>query len=150
MTLREVARRVTTLTPAESRLVKQVTTDGITILNDGYSANPVGSISALRTLGLHTSGKRLLITPGMIELADQHVRENHALGVQAAAYATDVILVGATQTTPIRIGLMSAGFPKERLLVVETLSEAIAWYQDNLRAGDTVLFLNDLPDTYSA
>ena len=26
--------------------------------------------------------------------------------------------------------------------------QAIAWFQHELGAGDTVLFLNDLPDTY--
>jgi hypothetical protein len=29
------------------------------------------------------------------------------------------------------------------------VGEAMAWYQQNLQRGDTVLFLNDLPDTYS-
>lgn len=51
---------------------------------------------------------------------------------------------------PIHEGLVSAGFPAEHLHVVETLAEAIAWYQRNLSSGDSVLFLNDLPDTYSA
>ena len=32
----------------------------------------------------------------------------------------------------------------------ETLAEAIDWYQTNLKSGDTVLFLNDLPETYSS
>jgi hypothetical protein len=44
--------------------------------------------------------------------------------------------------------LLDAGFPAERLRVVDTLAESVAWYQNHLRAGDTVLFLNDLPDTY--
>ena len=42
------------------------------------------------------------------------------------------------------------GFPPDDLLVVETLTEAVRWYQSTLGAGDTVLFLNDLPDTYSS
>jgi hypothetical protein len=32
--------------------------------------------------------------------------------------------------------------------VVDTLAESVAWYRLNLKPGDTVLFLNDLPDTY--
>lgn len=148
MALRDVAFRVRMLQPAESRLVRQTTAQGITIINDAYSANPVGVVSALKVLGMHTTGRRLLITPGMIELADLHEPENKKLGEVAAQYATDVILVGAAQTRPIKAGLEAAHFPAERLQVVEELRQAVAWYQHNLKPGDTVLFLNDLPDTY--
>ncbi len=149
MTLAEIARRARTLQPAESRLVRQTTAAGITIINDAYSANPVGIIGALDVLALHTTGRRLLITPGMVELAERHEIENRRLGELAAARATDVILVGSARTAPIRDGLLSAGFPAGRLRTVETLGEAVQWYEGNLTAGDSVLFLNDLPDTYN-
>ncbi|MBI1279451.1 MAG: hypothetical protein GC179_15080 [Anaerolineaceae bacterium] len=149
MKLRDVAYRVRALKPAESRLVKQTTAQGITIINDAYSANPAGVVSALKVLALHNTGKRLLITPGMVELGQLHEQENKKLGKEAAQYATDIILVGAEQTAPINAGLDEAGFPDDHLHVVEKLAEAIEWYQTNLKAGDTVLFLNDLPETYS-
>jgi UDP-N-acetylmuramoyl-tripeptide--D-alanyl-D-alanine ligase len=150
MKLREVALRVRGLKPAESRLVRQTTPQGITIINDAYSANPVGIIHALRVLSMHQSGRRLLITPGMVELGPLQDQENRKLGEIAAQHASDVILVGAKQTQPIQEGLLSAGFPAERVQVVETLAESVQWYQSNLKAGDAVLFLNDLPDTYSS
>jgi UDP-N-acetylmuramoyl-tripeptide--D-alanyl-D-alanine ligase len=149
MTLKDVARRVQTLEPAENRLVRQITPEGITIINDAYSANPVGAVSALRVLGMHTAGKRLLITPGMVELGSQMVSENRRLGEIAAQYATHIILVGAERIQPIKAGLLSAGFSSENLVVTNTLSEAIDWYRQHLQQGDSVLFLNDLPDTYS-
>lgn len=148
MTLRDVAARVGNLRPAESRLVRQITPEGITIINDAYSANPVGVMGSLRVLGLHTKGKRLLITPGMVELGELMDSENRKLGEIAARYATDVILVGEKQARPLQAGLEAANFPPEHLQVVNTLSEAVTWYKENLRSGDTVLFLNDLPDTY--
>ncbi len=148
LTLDHVAQRVRTLQPAEARLVRQVLPNGMTIINDAYSANPVGAVSALRVLGMHDTGRRLLITPGMVELGEMHETENKKLGEAAANYATDVILVGPQQTRPIRAGLEQAGFPPANLMVMDTVTEAIAWYQQHLGAGDTVLFLNDLPDTY--
>ncbi|MBI5669097.1 MAG: UDP-N-acetylmuramoyl-tripeptide--D-alanyl-D-alanine ligase [Chloroflexi bacterium] len=150
MPLRDVARRSRGLQPAESRLARQATPAGITIINDAYSANPVGVVHALRVLSLHRTGRRLLITPGMVELGPMMVSENRKLGEVAAQHATDVILVGAQQTDPVKAGLLAAGFPPERLHVVATLAEAVTWYQNELKAGDTVLFLNDLPDTYSS
>jgi len=148
LSLRDVAYRVRTLQPAESRLVRQVADGGIIIINDSYSANPVGAVSALKVLGMQPGERKVLITPGMIELGDLHKTENKRLGQLAPLYATDIILVGEKQTKPVQEGILSTDFPPDRLHIVSTLSEATRWYQQNLRSGDAVLFLNDLPDTY--
>lgn len=146
MSLRDIALRVRSLRPAESRLVKQVIS-GITIINDAYSANPAGVVSALKSLSLHT-GRKLVITPGMVELGELHYSENYKLGQLLKDHATEVILVGKDQTKPIFDGLKASQFSDDHLMVVDELREAITWYQTHLVAGDTVLFLNDLPDTY--
>lgn len=148
MSLADIAFQVRMLKPAESRLVRQTTAQGITIINDAYSANPAGVVSALKVLSMHTGGKRLLITPGMVELGELHEVENRKLGQIAAQHATDIILVGEEQTRPIHAGLADVNFPEANLQIVNTLGEAVSWYQTHLNAGDTVLFLNDLPDTY--
>jgi UDP-N-acetylmuramoyl-tripeptide--D-alanyl-D-alanine ligase len=148
--LADIARRVRTLQPAESRLARSVDANGVTILNDAYSANPVGIVHALRVLSMHPADRRLLITPGMVELGPLEAQENRKLGEIAAQHATDVILVGAAKTAPIEEGLRQAGFPSDHVRVVETLREGMNWYQSNLKRGDVVLFLNDLPDTYSS
>lgn len=148
MSLREIAWRARSLQPAEARLARQVTPAGITIINDGYSANPAGARHALRVLGMH-SGRRLLVTPGMVELGDLMESGNRELGVEAAQYASEVILVGERQTRPLREGLLQAAFPPEQLQVMSSLQEAVAWYEENLSAGDAVLFLNDLPENMS-
>ncbi len=148
MPLRDIALRVRSLRPAESRLAPTTTPAGITIINDAYSANPAGVVSALKVLGRHNTGRRLLITPGMIELGELHESENHKLGLLAAEHATDIILIGRSQTAPILAALHASAFDRDRLQVVDALGDAVSWYQDNLKAGDTVLFLNDLPDTY--
>ena len=146
--LEEIAWRAGQLQAVESRLQKVETAAGITILNDGYSTNPLGARGALQTLGLHETGRRLLVTPGMVELGAEEEPANRQLGAWAAQYATDVILVDQQRAPPIAEGLSEAGFPKENVHIVSGLAEAVAWYQQELRAGDAVLFLNDLPDVY--
>ena len=136
------------LRPAESRLASATSPAGITIINDAYSANPAGVVSALKVLGMHNTGRRLLVTPGMIELGELQESENHKLGLLAAQHATDIILIGRSQTAPILAALHVSAFDRDRVQVVDALSDAVSWYQDNLQAGDAVLFLNDLPDTY--
>lgn len=148
ISLRDIAARIRSLQPAESRLVRETTAAGITIINDAYSANPKGVVGALKLLGMHQAGARLLITPGMVELGALQEAENHNLGMLATEYATDIILVGKSQTAPILRGIEATAFDRARVHVVDTLEQSVAWYQQHLGNGDAVLFLNDLPDTY--
>ncbi len=67
---------------------------------------------------------------------------------RAAQVCTDIVLVGIEQTRPIQKGIREAGFSEDHLFVFDTREEAIAWFNRELKEGDTVLFLNDLPDTY--
>ncbi|PJF37448.1 MAG: hypothetical protein CUN49_00050 [Candidatus Thermofonsia Clade 1 bacterium] len=146
----EIAPRVATLQPAEHRLVRHQLPDGTVILDDAYSANPVGTKAALDVLALHKgSRRRIVISAGMFELGEQAEAANRALGAHMAATATDIILIGAHQTAAVREGALAAGFPSERLRTVANLEEATAYYRSILQPGDALLMLTDLPDTYA-
>ena len=41
---------------------------GVTVIDDSYNSNPIGATEALEVLGSFTTGQRILVTPGMIEL----------------------------------------------------------------------------------
>lgn len=151
MSLPEIAARVATLQPAEHRMVRRVLADGTVIIDDAYSANPVGTKAALDVLALHDADRRrIVISSGMFELGAAHEAENRRLGEHMAAAATDVILIGSRQVRPVREGLLARQFPPERLHVVESLEAAIAIYRDILKPGDALLMLTDLPDTYAS
>ena len=92
--------------------------------------------------------RRILITPGMVELADQQDAENEKLGHLATTVCTDIVLVGRKQTEPIQRGVKATEFDTANLHVFDTVAEAIHWYQGIVRSGDAVLFLNDLSDNY--
>ena len=59
------------------------------------------------------------------------------------------VLVGRKHTAPIAQGLRAAGFAPENIHVVSSLDEASALNRTLLRAGDVVMYENDLPDHYS-
>jgi len=139
---------VASLEPAEHRLQRRTLPGGITVIDDAYSANPVGAQTVLDVLALYQNGRRVLITPGIVELGPLHEQENYKLGQRAAQICTDIVLVGIEQTRPIQQGIHDAGFDDKHLNVFDTRDEAIAWFNRELKEGDTVLFLNDLPDTY--
>lgn len=148
MPLNEIALRVTSLAPAEHRLRQNTLPNGITLLDDAYNTNPVGAANALEVLGLYKTGRRVLVTPGMVELGPLQDSENEKLGQVAAQHCTDIVLVGATQTKPIQRGVQSTNFDPAHLYIFDTVQEAIGWYQRELKSGDAILFLNDLSDNY--
>ncbi len=147
MTLKQIARGISKITPVEHRL-QLIPSTGVTIIDDAFNSNPKGAQAALRVLR-EFDGRRIIITPGMVELGDGEDEFNHEFGLMMADCVDVAILVGKKHTSPIAKGLKEAGFPKENLYVVSTLDEATAIMRQIGHPGDVALFENDLPDNYS-
>ncbi len=121
---------------------------GITVIDDAYNSNPDGAAAALEILNTHTNGRRVLVTPGMVELGEQEKAANIAFGRTAARVCDFVILVGGELTEPIERGLKDGGLADDRIVHSPDVEHATRELSKIIRAGDIVLFENDLPDTY--
>ncbi len=122
---------------------------GVVVIDDAYNSNPDGAAAALEVLHEHPAKRRLLVTPGMVELGELEVELNRRFGEQAGAVCDIAILVGHLRTEPIREGLLAAGMDSDSVHVVRDIAEATTLLGTMTRAGDVVLFENDLPDTYA-
>lgn len=143
--LADIAAAAEELEFVEHRL--QLTkSNGINILDDGYNANVKGARAALEVLRSF-GGRKIIVTPGIVELGILEEKENRQFGELLAGLDL-VILVGDTLVTPVKEGYLSAGGGAEKLIVRETLKDAQRELKSYLAKGDTVLFLNDLPDIY--
>lgn len=120
-----------------------------TIIDDAFSSNPVGAQTALEVLSEISGRRKIIVTPGMVELGQKEKGHNFAFGTRIAKVCDYVILVGSKQTEPIRHGLNSVGYPTERLHVADDLKSASAHLQTIVQKEDVVLFENDLPDNYN-
>ncbi len=143
--LKMAVRRIT---PAPHR--QELTRHGnVSIIDDAYNSNPMGAKMACNTLSKFEGYVRILVTPGMVELGDKEEEYNREFGVQAAAAADYIILVGSDHTRPIKEGALSAGFSEDRLFVKENLNDAIAlMYEIDAGKQKVILLENDLPDNY--
>jgi UDP-N-acetylmuramoyl-tripeptide--D-alanyl-D-alanine ligase len=148
LTLEEVARAIPKIQPAPHRLQLLHGAGGVIVIDDSYNANPIGAAEALEALRKFQTGRRVLVTPGMVELGAIEVEQNEAFGVRAAQVCDYVLLVGPRQTQAILRGLEREHFPRERIRVVRDLAEATSELRGLVQAGDVVLFENDLPDLY--
>ena len=147
MTLQELRIPVRRIEPVPHRM--QMREHGlVTIIDDAYNSNPVGSRAAVETLAMF-DGIRILITPGMVELGDKEAEYNHKFGNYAADCCDYILLVGRRHTEPIREGVLEKGFPEEKCLVFDKLEEAVSYaYAIKGQGHKYILLENDLTDNY--
>lgn len=139
---------VAQIEPVEHRLSVKRTAGGITIIDDAYNSNPVGSRMAMEVLGSMPGGKRIVITPGMIELGERQHELNAELGRHIARHTDVAIIVGRYNRDAIMQGIEEVAEPRFEKYAVGSFAEAQALMQSMVSAGDIVLYENDLPDTF--
>jgi UDP-N-acetylmuramoylalanine-D-glutamate ligase len=122
---------------------------GITVIDDAYNSNPTGSKAAIDALSLF-DGYKILVTPGMVELGDRQAELNQAFGAHAASVCDYVVLVGKANSQSIREGLLSQGYPAEKIFMAERLQDGLnqAYALDPHGKEKIILLENDLPDNF--
>ncbi len=148
ISISDLQKAVKGVEPVEHRLQMKKMND-INLIDDAYNANPKGCAMAVEVLS-QMPGKKIIITSGMIELADKEYFENKELGKKiAASKADEVILVGKNQTKPIQDGLQEGGFKENKTHIVNDVKEAFEVLK-KLNDGNTYCLLqSDLPDIYN-
>ena len=148
--MQTVAVAASRMTPVEHRL--ELKKRGkFTVIDDAFNSNPVGAKNAVDILAEFKSGRRFIITPGMIELGEREHEENRAFGEHIAKSGIEMaILVGKQQTASIREGIEAADADnKPEIRTVKSLFEANDILEAEGEVGDIVLYENDLPDSYN-
>ena len=138
------------LQPVEHRLSMKVS-NGITVLDDAYNSNPQGAKMALAVLKGFTvaqGNKRIVITPGFVEMGARQAEANKELGRTIATSCDYAIVVNATNRDAIKSGIDEGGLSEEKYFLADSLNHAHARLAQILCAGDVVLYENDLPDNF--
>lgn len=145
MSKEEIAEGIKNIKPVPHRL-ERLEANGVTILDDSYNCNEEGARCAVEVLKLFGEN-RWIVTPGIVELGILEAEKNEALGASLVGL-DQIVLVGETLVQAVKKGYVAAGGDKEKIRTVPTLKDAQELLAKELQKGDTVLFLNDLPDIY--
>ena len=147
LTNEEMIKGVSNIKPIEHRLqVKKI--KDYTIIDDAYNSNPVGANMALDVLNL-MPGKKVVVTPGMIELKDKQYILNYEFGCHIANIADYVILVGKNQTKPIYDGLIKSNYNENNIFITNDIKLAFPKINEIKDDNTYVLLENDLPDLFN-
>lgn len=146
LNLKTISNSIKKIKPIKNRL-EIIKTANYTIINDAFNSNPVGSKAALDVLSKFTN-RKIIITPGMVELGKEEADLNREFGSHMANCTDIAILIGKKRIEPIKEGLLDNGFNANNLYIVSSLDESTELLNKIVQKDDVVLYENDLPDNY--
>lgn len=122
-----------------------------TIIDDAYNSNPIGFAAGLDLLDIlakKSGGRRILITPGMVEMGSEHKSAHEKIAMQASQLVDIAIVVKSERIPSFVNTYIENATPEKILMKANSFKQAEHWLNENAKAGDTVLIENDLPDLY--
>ena len=148
LTAEEIKIGAKYIRPVPHRLELKQNPNGSIIIDDAYNSNIKGAKMALEVLKSFEHKKRILITPGIVELGDKQYEINKEFGEKAAESCDFIILVGAQQAVPIYNGIKEKHYSESNIFIAKNLQEALSKMNEILTKDSVVLLENDLPDNY--
>ncbi len=139
----EMTRRLHAVRAIPNRATVATAASGVVVVDDTFNANPASARASLTILDQVGQGaRRVVVTPGLIELGERQEIENEELAHEIKRRGVELAIVGRTN----RAALVRGYGPEA--LRFKVRDDAVTWVRASLGDGDTVLYLNDLPDHY--
>ncbi|MET9020234.1 UDP-N-acetylmuramoyl-tripeptide--D-alanyl-D-alanine ligase [Actinopolymorpha sp. NPDC004070] len=122
------------------RMEVSVRSDGVTIVNDAYNANPDSMRAALETLPVLARGGRSWAVLGeMLELGEAADEAHEGVGRLAVRLGVSRLVAVGAGARAIERGARAEGYSGEESVFVPDTDQALALLRRELRAGDVVL-----------
>ncbi len=134
--------------PLSNRLVLKKYPNNLIYLEDGYNSNPVGFDSALDVLKNLDVKRRIVMTPGIIELGKEQFEENYKIAKKISKFCDMVFFVGEENKLSFKKAFDEENF--KNVAYVENRDKVFELLSTFQNAGDAILIENDLPDWYES
>ncbi len=158
----KIKTAVSALLPIPHRLQFIKGANNTTVIDDAYNANPDSVRAALEVLKMFDSPRKIVVTPGLVELGSQQKKENEIMGKEISEAADYLLIVGDTNKGPLKNGFLShfqvhlrgvsdrtpLVIPTKSIVECKNLQEATNKLGEIVIPNAVILFENDLPDQY--
>lgn len=125
------------------------TEGNLLILDNGYNSNPDSATLSLELLKKLPASRRIVITPGFVELGDQASTLHEQFGKQLAQVADYVGLIESIGATDIERGFLQAGGKPEQITKAKDQTAAVETVKHHFMPQTVLLFENNLPEVYN-
>ncbi len=149
LTIKQIVEGIKKIQPINHRLQLVYAPNDVLILDDTYNASIEGSQRALDVLNMFKNRRKIVITPGLVELGRIERLANYEFGERISKVADMVIIVNQTHLLSIKQGLLDAKFDEKNIYQADTVLLAQDLLKSILQKGDIILWENDLPDNYT-
>lgn len=146
VSLEDIKSAVASLEPTPHRL-QLISKGKICIIDDSYNSNVVGSAEALKVLSCF-EGRKIVITPGFVEMGQDQSMANFKFGGLIADSADYVIVMNETNKNDLLSGLISHNFKQNHIFFAKTRQEQQNLIKKLTCENCVILFENDLPDNF--
>lgn len=145
--IESITSKVSAIRVPEHRAEVSTTPEGLAVVDDTYNSNPSGAATALRQAveRARPGGTVFVVTPGMVELGDQQKVRNSEFAASIPGDGGYLVIVGWTNRKALMEGASSSGAEVSMARSREAAAKLVGGMA---KAGDVVLFENDLPDHY--
>ncbi len=148
LTLSEIKERAKLLLPTPHRMeIKKL--GKITLIDNSYNSNPKSAKASLDLLSTF-EGRKIVLTPGFIELGKESAKENKEFGKEIARVADEIVIVGNNAKKDLLDGIKEINPNADSVHFVNTTQEGLIMAQQLTQGVEAVALLeNDLPDQYN-
>ena len=138
-----IQKAIKNLTPIPHRL--ELIKGYVNVIDDSYNSNFDGFCEALTVLSTF-SGKRVVVSPGIVELGKEQEKVNRSVAALVAKNADHFVIMNETNRKSLLLGAIDGGMKRENIYFAKTRKEQQEILKSILSKGDCVLFENDFPD----
>ncbi len=139
----DIASAIADLKPTPHRL--EMIRGFANVIDDAYNSNFDGFQNALNVLKSF-KGRKIVVSPGIVELGRQQYETNLKIGKEVGDVADIFLIMNETNKDALTEGCISSDGNKCEILYAKSREEQKQILAKVIRAGDAVLFENDLPD----
>ncbi|MEG1582116.1 MAG: UDP-N-acetylmuramoyl-tripeptide--D-alanyl-D-alanine ligase [Clostridia bacterium] len=148
LTLSQISVAITMLQATAHRLAIIPSSNSLVVIDDAYNGSVEGAKAAIDVLALF-KGKKIVITPGLVELGEEEFNSNFEFGIYMSKIADFVIIDGISAYEAISNGLAFGGFDESKIFRASSVKQAVDLLETIAEPNDVILFENDLPDNYA-
>ncbi len=144
----EIGQGINRIQTVWHRLEIMPNNKNVVLIDDSYNSNVTGFNSAMEVLDSF-EGRKIVLTPGLVELGIDEALINFEMGKNLASHADIVIVIGRHNAESLINGLVEGGFERENIKFAKNLNKGNLELNAIMKEGDVILFENDLPDNYN-
>ncbi len=141
LSLRDIKEGLESCTITEMRMQVFENSEGVTIINDAYNANPDSMQASLETLkDIEGEGRKIAVLGDMAELGKISTVSHRDVGALVKKNGVDLLFVVGEKAKQIAQGAIEKGVDTKNIFICSNLKDAEQKIKKVIKSGDIILF----------